>query len=508
MRPRLSLALLALALPSAAAAQQLVTSAGPDSVAVTVYRDPDGSGAMNLGWLGGFALVTETRRVSLPAGESELRFEGVAGGLVPQSAVVDGLGEGVIEKNRDAKLMSPGTLLASSLGRRVQLRRTSRATGKVVEQEAVIRAAEDGVVVQTDQGVEALRCTGINETLLPNDVPPDLAAKPTLSVRVRADRSVEATVRLSYLTTDFDWRAHYVATLAPDSRTLSLFAWLTLANGDETGFRDAETMAVAGRLNWEGVERLQPEIRPINLNCWPQQRTHEIPSSGDDIMVHMRAPPPPPPPPPMPERGGDVENIVVTGSRVMAQREALGDLKLYRIPIPVTVASQSQKQVALIEQPAAQVRTLYRWRTSFTHTNESGSAQQVLQLDNRKAAGLGLPLPAGSLSLFTMRDGRPFLLGEGRMTDRAEGEKVEVELDEAPGVRIVQRPVERDDDGHETELVVTNDNPHGIRFEAQFRGDDKPIGAGSLVRRDGSWWWIATIPANGSRTLRLRYRQS
>ena len=32
---------------------------------------------LNLQWLGGYALVSETRRVRLPAGESELRFEGV-----------------------------------------------------------------------------------------------------------------------------------------------------------------------------------------------------------------------------------------------------------------------------------------------------------------------------------------------------------------------------------------------------------------------------------------------
>ena len=59
--------------------------------------------------------------------------------------------------------------------------------------------------------------------------------------------------------------------------------------------------------------------------------------------------PPPPPPPPSPERG---EAIVVTGSRIAmkAELEALGDVKLYRIPEPVTVAANSQKQVALIEK--------------------------------------------------------------------------------------------------------------------------------------------------------------
>ena len=77
-----------------------------------------------------FALISETRRVTLPAGETELRFEGVAGGIMPQSAIVTGLPEGIIERNRDAYLLSPATLLDRSLGLRVHLRRTSRATGR------------------------------------------------------------------------------------------------------------------------------------------------------------------------------------------------------------------------------------------------------------------------------------------------------------------------------------------------------------------------------------------
>src|SRR6185503_10478563 len=90
-------------------AQSLVTSPGPDRVAVTVYRNGErGLEPMRLDWLGGYALVSETRRVRLPAGESELRFEGVTSGIVPQSAIVTGLGEAVLEKNRDARLLSPG----------------------------------------------------------------------------------------------------------------------------------------------------------------------------------------------------------------------------------------------------------------------------------------------------------------------------------------------------------------------------------------------------------------
>ena len=62
----------------------------PTDLSVTVYRAPyRGSGSIDLGELAGFALVSETRTVHLPAGVSRLRFEGVADGIEPASAIVD-----------------------------------------------------------------------------------------------------------------------------------------------------------------------------------------------------------------------------------------------------------------------------------------------------------------------------------------------------------------------------------------------------------------------------------
>ncbi|MGZ8998429.1 MAG: hypothetical protein ACXW2T_06190, partial [Allosphingosinicella sp.] len=298
-----------------------------------------------------------------------------------------------------------------------------------------------------------------------------------------------------------------VATLAPDGKTLSLFAWLTLANGDDTGFVNADTMAVAGRLNREYAARMVPETRPIRLNCWPSQRTHQIPA--DQISVQMRAnapPPPPPAPPPEAERDGD-QSIVVTGSRIMAQREDLGDLKLYRIPEPVTVASNSQKQVAMIEQPRARLVQLAVWNQSFEASSEEATpASQLLTFDNREKDGLGLPLPAGSFTLYTMRGGQPFLLGEGSMTDRAVGEKIEVGIDTPSSVRVVQRELSSKGGIRHLEIIATNDSPVPQRFEARLIGDGTVEGAkGKLVRRDGRWVWATTIPANGSRSLTFRY---
>jgi hypothetical protein len=491
--------LVAALLPIAADAQSLITSAGPDRVAVTVYRNPDrGTEPMNLNWLGGYALVSETRRVRLPAGSSELRFEGVTSGIVPQSAIITGLGQAVVEKNRDARLLSPGSLLDASLGERLTLRRTARSTGVVRQQDAVVRATADGVVIQTAQGIEALRCTGLGETLLAPRVPPGLSAKPTLSVRVRSPGPVEQTVTLSYITNNFDWQADYVAELSPTGDRISLFGWLTMANGDVTGLEDASAQAVAGKLNRERVWVDPGESKPITITCWPQGTTSDISqsvqlASAEDIVVTgsrvlaAAAPPPPPPPPPAAERGG-----------FDAQEERLGDVRLYRVPISVTVAAKSQKQIALLRQPAVRIESILRLRPHQGALDTS--LERVLITRNTPAQGLGLAIPAGTVALFGQRQGRRILLGEGRIDDHTLGEKVEIPVETATGVRALQTVVERSTGRAALALTLTNDLATAQTVEVELPLNARAGGA-NLVARDGWKLWRVKVPANGAAKL-------
>jgi hypothetical protein len=500
---RVVAAFVAAVLAAPAGAQAIVTSAAPDQVAVTVYRDPDrGLRSLNLRWLGGYALVSETRRVQLPAGTSELRFEGVTSGIVPQSAIVTGLGEAVLEKNRDARLLSPGALLDASLGERLHLRRTSRVTGKVREQEAVVRATADGVVVQTADGIEALRCTGLPETLTADRLPAGLSARPTLSVRVRSPRPVERTVTLSYITNNFDWQADYVAELSPAGDAISLFGWMTLANGDQTGLADAQTQAVAGKLNRDRVWVDPGEAKPIGITCWPLGTTSDIPPDrAEDIDVTgsrvrfaaARAPAPPPPPPPA---------AVAERDSVMAQEERLGDIRLYRVPISVTVAARSQKQIALLRQPSVKVSSVLRLRPPLGQFD--APLERVLVTRNRASEGLGLALPAGKVALFGRQEGRRILVGEGRIDDHTIGEKVEIPVVTTTGIRAKQVVERRDDDGGNYLLTLTSDLAQPQVAEIELPLTAKAARGARLVKRDGWLLWRVTIPANGRAELRYR----
>ena len=495
-----------------AEAQTIVTSPGPERVGVTIYRAPHRSAdtAIDLEWLEGYALISETRRVSIPAGESEIRFEGVAGGIVPQSAIVSGFPEGIVERNRDAYLLSAGTLLDRSLGRRVHLRRTSRATGAVTEQDAVIRSGAGGaVVLQTEAGYEALRCTGQTETLVYDQVPAGLSARPTLSVRARSSRPLAATVTLSYLSNGFDWQANYIANLSPDGSRVELFAWLTLASMDETSFRDAETQAVAGRLNRAERNDEDDEVGglALSLRCWPQDTTstpRRVPQGNlagtgtvraEDLLNEL----------PQVFAGQGEENVVVTATR--ARQENLGDVKLYRIPEPVTVAARSQKQVAFLEQPAVQTQLVYRSRIRTEEDRVDERPRRLLVTRNRPEEGLGVPLPAGAVQLFSAAaDGRPLLIGETSIRDLAIGEDVEIEAGEAAGVTAALEEPDRGRHWEGHRLTVTNDHAAPVRYEAEFEVDEnerfRP--RQRLPSRHGRPLWAVTVPANGSATLYYR----
>ncbi|MES2288547.1 MAG: hypothetical protein V4530_02330 [Pseudomonadota bacterium] len=485
-------------------AQTTTTSAAPEAVSVSIYRAPNRSAdePMNLRYLRGFALVTETRRVTIPAGDGVIRFEGVAGGILPESAIVTGLPDGIVEKNQDANLLSPASLLGASTGRHVTIRRTVRKTGKTTEEDAVIRSGPGGqVVLQTAAGYEALRCTGIPETIVYDSVPEGLSAKPTLSVRTRSSREATATVTLSYLADNFDWQSNYVATLGADGKTVDLFGWVTLASADETSFPKAQAMVIAGRLNRSNERREKPyQEQSINLTCWPQGTTTSNLGNG------VPAPPPPPPPAPQMMMAAEAMDIVVTGARrekaaMVVQQEELGDLKLYRVPEPVTVAANAQKQVALLDKERVPVTLVYR---ADVYGDGDADVKLTLRARNRTADGLGLPFPAGKVALYQQGGARPLLLGEGSVGDKAIGEEVEVDVATATG--IVARDVLADGGRHT--LTVTNANPFPVAFEAKL-GDRTLSGFSSKARKkDGAWLWAVTVPANGAATLSFREKEA
>jgi hypothetical protein len=511
------LLLLVLAGAVPARAQTIVTSAGPDKVSVTLYRDPnrDTQNPINRSYPQGFALITETRTVTIPAGPAVIRFEGVAGNILPESALVSGLPDGVEEKNLDANLLSPRSLFDRALGRRVLVRRTNPATGKVTLLQATLRSSSAGAAVLQFGGAYGdLRCSGLSETIVYDGVPEGLSAKPTLSVKTTAKAERQVTLTLSYLSGGFDWQADYVIAMRKDGQSADLFAWITLASTDVTSFVDADTQVVAGKINRAANSNYGPRnfvsASYLPLQCWPLPEYDLESYSADSLPVPPMMAPPPPPPPPAPE----AMDLVVTANRAgfmadtkVATVEALGDLKLYRFPTRVTVASQSQKQVGLMNKPGVKLAPVY----VSDIVRENAQTGLLLRGKNSAVNGLGAAMPAGKAAVFSNVDGQMLLVGESAIDDKAVDEVVEFRMGRPQSVsaQVVgtrRRPTDRTT-GYT--LAVTNDQPWPVTYEAKIHLQDYEKMARSssrLGRKDGASFWTTVIPANGTATLSYAVR--
>lgn len=538
---------LPLSLASPAAAQQsvepreAVTAGAPQDVAVTIYRDPGRrtGDQMNARLPRGFGMISETRTVTLPPGRSTIRFEGVAEGMVAISAIVTGLPGGTIEKNRNADLLSPAALVDGTLGNQVTITRTNPATGEAVSEDAVVRTrADGGLVLETEEGFTAVRCSGLPERLTFDRVPEGLSADPVFSVDTYSETGGTYTVQLSYLASGFDWQAHYVGTLSPTDETMRMTAWLTVLNTNGQSFPDAEMLVVAGGLNvTSDFRRLAepPQARPLRLTCYPIGST----ATGSPVPFYGNTPPPPPPPPPPapapPAAAFEPDAIIVTGSRrggslfdsvsaisVIAEEEQLGDLKLFRIPVPVTVAANGIKQVAFLQEDAVSAGLLYVADCGPYNAFEDAAEDRdydplaiLLKSKNDRRNGLGMALPMGGLSLFEPSEFGPQLVAEMDLRDFARGQDIELELGESAqvqascGYRGERSVVDRGRRWSRMRAHLTNANPHAVTV--RIRLADSPDfqvrwpGGGDFVK-DGYRVAEVTVRANGSARFDWRIR--
>jgi hypothetical protein len=528
MPPWLTLGLLAAAAPALAHAAD-VAAGPPTEVAVTVYRAPSrAAGSLDLDQLGGFALISEKRLISVPAGITRVRFEGVADGIEAASAILSGLPEAALEKNRDARLLSPAELVAAASGGQVVLVRTDPRTRATSRSMATVRSDADGVVFETSAGIEALRCSGLAETFT-FSAATELSATPTLSVLLHSASAIRIPVTLAYLAHGFDWTANYIAMLSRDGKTMDLGAWVTLANGNGVSFPAAQTRVVAGRLNRESGE-----VQPFDMGgeilarCWPRGSTTDTPQrvylqrvtpyelmqeQRDSVPMMLATPAP-------------MMEMAVTAQRV--EEEQLGDLKLYRVPARTSLSSREAKQVRLLDRHSIPITILYRAVLQANAEVAAFAAERFLRTRNDAAHRLALPLPSGQVASFVARGDAVLLLAEAPLRDTALDEEFELGLGDSPDVQVSAAPEHHKLVSTEVEelplppgitllrtarlddvnrVQIRNARNSSVRFELRLQLPDgtRVIGADHpLSSRNGQPLFQLTIPAGAEAAIRYQ----
>ena len=480
----------ALGLAAGAAAQTAETEpTAQGDVAITIYNNDR-------------ALVQDVRRLSIANGRSRIEFPDVSARIEPETLSFNAEGAGIVEQNFDFDLLTPTKLMEKAIGQTVTLVRTNPGTGQETRERATVLSTAGGVVVRIGDRIEVLRDDGLPTRVVFDRVPPNLRARPTLSVTVDSDRGGQRPASLRYLTSGLGWSADYVALYDEGKGTTDMQGWVTLTNQTGTTFHDADTVLVAGSPASNGYR-------------------------------------PSPPPPP---RG-------FSPGTQTASRERLGDYYLYPLPARTTIANAQTKQVSFLDVQGVPAKKVYARTVDWLSNDDRPvNATTAVGFSTAREQGLGDALPAGTVR-FYQRDasGTPQFIGESNIGHTPMGSALTLVTGDAFDVFVQAEVVSREritadewertgryraikSDGTTTTVTaerpveywrttmrytLTNAKPAPVEVELTQGGLDRGWWSrdfrvtsedvpGEQINADRRKY-LVSVPANGKREVRVTY---
>ena len=131
------------------------------------------------------ALVQDVRTVTFNGGKQRIEFKNVSAQIRAETASLVASDMGIIEQRFDYDRLSPSKIMDNAVGQTITLVRTNPATGAETREQAVVLAANGGVVLQIGNRIEVLRDDGLPVRVIFDSIPPNMRADPTLSVTVQ-----------------------------------------------------------------------------------------------------------------------------------------------------------------------------------------------------------------------------------------------------------------------------------------------------------------------------------
>ncbi len=346
---------------------------------------------------GGRALVKDYRELTSEQAVDELALADVAQKIMPQTVAIDGLE--VREQNYDFDLLSPQSLISKNIGRKVRIARRSQQTGETIEwRSGKILSTQGGVILQMDDGTLEILDDNRNYRLIFEQLPENLRASPTLSLKLAQPFSGKRPLQLTYLTGGLSWQSDYVMQLR-DEKSATLDSWITLNNQSGIEYQNAQLQLLAGDLN--------------------------LASSGRrETLADTR--------------------ILKAMSMDNVREQALQGYHLYSVAQPTTIKNNQSKQIKLFSsQPFPLQKKLRDGGYVDDGRNEPvrSSPDQFLLFRNQQPA-LGRPLPKGVIRVYGKDDqGQQQFLGEQGIGHTPRGENMEINIGKAFDIRVERQTI-------------------------------------------------------------------
>lgn len=424
MTKLVSAAWLLLGTTSLAATAPLVsTQADREEISLTVYN-------------AGLGLIKDRRSVEIGRGLSELRFMNVAAQVIPASVQISTSGSmvQVLEQNYEYDLLSPQKLLDKYVGKEVLLFQKNPYSEREEEVKALLLANNGSPIFKIANDITF---NHPGRVIFP-EVPADLIASPTLLWLLEAEETGRRRVEASYLTGGISWKADYILTLNKEGNLADIAGWVTIDNRSGATYRDARLKLVAGDVN--RVREEQPRGR-LQFN--------------KAAMAEMAAAP-------------------------QFKEEGLFEYHLYALQRASTIKDNQTKQIRLLSAEKVPVHRELVVKTDQTWYGSPQGSDDLkhkvgvfVEFDNRKSAGIGIPLPKGTIRVYQPdSDGGAQFIGEDTIDHTPQDEKVRVKTGDAFDLTATRKQTDwkklaNDTYEAEWEIVIRNHKQEDVTVKVQ-----------------------------------------
>lgn len=462
-----ALALTLTALTGALADETQVTTDNQTGIAVTIYNQD-------------LALIRDSRKITLAAGENDIAFIDVSAAMRPETALLNAPGGAVdvLEQNFDFDLLTPEKLLEKSVGQKIRVFRTNPETGADTSEEAEVLSVAGGqAVLKIGDRIE----TAIPGRFVYSGVPANLRARPTLVIKATAEKAGEVPVDLSYLSRGLSWSADYVVDLGADEKTVNINGLVTLTNQSGITYKDAKLQLVAG-----------------NVNQVQQYMARDL-------------------------AGGMVAETMAAAPKMVEQ--AAFEYHLYSLERPTTIKENQTKQVAMLAANEVPVEKQYLITNAANVWGNYGynfgegprqNAAVKLKFKNEEKSHLGMPLPAGIVRVYKKdAAGNALFVGEDRIDHTPKNERVDLTLGEAFDITARAKQTNytklADDlyeNAYEVEIKNAKKEKVTVDLREAFPGEWKMTEESQKHEKldSNTAQWLVDVPAEGSTVVKYTVR--
>jgi hypothetical protein len=338
------------------------------SLSVTVYNQ-------NLG------VVRDVRTIDLKSGISNIAITDVAQSIDPTSVHIKLNGE-VLEQNYQYDLVSLDKILQKYVDSNIRLIGNNN---EIIEGTLLSSNAGQIVLRKPDGGLLMLPNSG-NYRFSVGSLPEGLITKPTLLWMVNTPKAGKQNVEISYQTGGMNWHAEYVALLNNSDTKIDLNCWVSIENNSGVTYKDASLKLVAGDVNL-----VSNAPRPLYDVALQKSNT-----AGEQFQ----------------ERG-------------------FFEYHLYDLQRPTTLGQNETKQISLFETPGIKITKKYYYGGGYYYGNNSDKVAVIVEFDNTKENGLGIPLPKGKIRIYKTDGESNEFIGEDLIDHTPNKEKIKLKIGNA-----------------------------------------------------------------------------